>query len=76
MPRIDDIIELKKFLMERKELVARCLTEKMLIYAIGRKLEVLDRGSVEQIVSALNAKSNGLRDLVCLVVTSNIFLSK
>ena len=74
--KIDNIVELKKFLMERKELVARCLTEKMLIYAIGRKLEVLDRGSVEQIVSALNAKSNGLRDLVCLVVTSNIFLSK
>jgi hypothetical protein len=73
---INDILELKKFLMEKKELVVRCLTEKMLIYAIGRKLEVLDRGGVEQIVSALNSKGNGLRDLVCLVVTSDIFLSK
>jgi len=56
--------------------VIRCLTEKMLIYATGRKLEALDRGEVDRIVKELAGKENRLRDLVFLVATSEIFLSK
>ena len=73
---VGDILDFKKYLMEKKEMVIRCLTEKMLIYATGRKLEALDRGEVDRIVKELAKKNNGLRDLVCLVATSDIFLSK
>ena len=73
---VGDILDFKKYLMEKKELVIRCLTEKMLIYATGRKLEALDRVEVDRIVKELAEKDNGLRDLVCLVATSDIFLSK
>ena len=73
---VGDILDFKKYLMEKKELVIRCLTEKMLIYAIGRKLEALDRGEVDRIVKELAGRKNRLRDLVCLVATSDVFLSK
>jgi hypothetical protein len=74
--KIADIVEFKKMLMKRKLLVARCLTEKMLTYAIGRQLETVDRGEVDHIVSELTKKEDRLRDLVHLVVQSKIFLSK
>ena len=41
---IADIVEFKKMLLDRQPLVVRCLTEKMLTYATGRKLEAIDRG--------------------------------
>jgi hypothetical protein len=74
--KIADIVEFKKMLMQRKLLVVRCLTEKMLTYATGRQLEAVDRGEVDRIVSELTKKEDRLRDLVHLVVQSNIFLSK
>jgi hypothetical protein len=73
---INDILALKDLLMEKKQLVVRCLTEKMLIYATGRKLEVLDRGEVDRIVEELNENDNRLRKLVHLVATCELFLTK
>ena len=74
--QIADIIEFKKMLLDRKELVTRCLTTKMLTYATGRKLEATDRGEVDKILEELNQYDNRLRDLVNLVVQSSIFLNK
>jgi hypothetical protein len=73
---IADIVEFKKMLLERKELVVRCLTNKMLTYATGRQLEAADRGEVDRILEKLSQKENRLRDLVNLVVQSELFLSK
>jgi len=71
-----DIVEFKKMLMSKKQLVTRCLTKKMLSYASGRILEPTDRGEVDKIVAKLEAKGNGLRDLIKLVVQSDVFLAK
>ena len=73
---IADIVEFKKMLLERKDLVIRCLANKMLTYATGRQLEAADRGEVDRILEKLSKKENRLRDLVNLVVNSEIFLSK
>ena len=73
---ISDIVDFKKMLLERKELVIRCLTNKMLTYATGRHLEASDRGKVDLILEKLSKKENRLRDLVTLVVQSEIFLNK
>ena len=62
--------------MEKKPLVTRCLTEKLLTYASGRILEPTDRGEVDAIVAKLQTRGNGVRDLVKLVARSRIFLSK
>ena len=73
---IADIVEFKKMLRKRQPSVVRCLTEKMLTYASGRKLEALDRGEVDRIVAELGKDGDRLRDLVHLVVKSEIFLRK
>ena len=63
-------------LKERQPLIVRCLTEKMLTYATGRKLEAPDRGEIDRIVAELAKGGHRLRDLVHLVVESETFLSK
>ncbi len=73
---IKDITDLKKILLDRQELFVRNLIERMLTYASGRRLEPIDRGEVDRIVAELNKQGLGLRDLIKLVVQSEVFLSK
>ena len=73
---LSDIVTFKKMLLTREADVTRCLTEKMLTYAIGRRLEPIDRGEIDRLTAALAKNGNRLRDLVHLVATSEIFLSK
>ncbi len=74
--KVANIIEFKKMLKERKSLIVRCLTEKMLTYATGRRLEAIDRGEVDKIIEKLSKNGDRLRDLVHLVIESEIFLKK
>ena len=62
--------------MTRQQDVVRCLTEKLLTYASGRMLEPIDRGEVNRIVAELDGRGSRLRDLVHLVVQSEIFRTK
>ncbi len=71
-----DIDELKKLLVEDKDQLARCLTEKLLIYATGRGLRFSDRAAVKEIVARSRAKNYGLRSLIHEIVQSRIFLDK
>lgn len=73
---INGIEGLKRELLGRRELFARSLASKMLGYASGRLLEATDRGEVDRIVAALAEQGYGLRDLVHLVVASEIFRRK
>lgn len=65
--------ELKSFVMDRKEQFVRCLTEKMLIYAIGRGLEFYDRPTVEQIVNSLPEADYKFSALVMQIAKSRAF---
>ncbi|MEK6235341.1 MAG: DUF1592 domain-containing protein [Planctomycetales bacterium] len=67
--------EFRKLLVERQDQFNRCLTEKLMTYALGRELEVGDRPSVDEILAELDGKKSGLRDLMRLVVLSKPFLS-
>jgi hypothetical protein len=71
-----DIDELKKLLVEDKDQLARCLTEKLLIYATGRGLRFSDRAFVKEIVAHSRAKDYGLRSLIHEIVQSRVFLDK
>ena len=66
--------EFRKLLIDRQDQFNRCLTEKLLTYALGRELEVGDRPSVDNILAQLDDKNGGLRDLIRLVVLSKSFL--
>ncbi len=67
--------EFRKLLIDRQDQFNRCLTEKLMTYALGRELEVGDRPSVDEILAELDGKKGGLRDLMRLVVLSKPFLS-
>ncbi len=74
--KFDDVAGLKKILVQRKGLFARMLTERLLTYACGRRMEALDESVVETIVSDLSKKEYGLRSLIEAVVTSELFRSR
>ena len=54
-----DIADLKKLLVERKDLFARMLTERLLTYACGRRVEALDQPTVKKITTTLSKKNTG-----------------
>jgi hypothetical protein len=65
--------ELKKILKDKKELFSRCLTEKLLIYALGRGLEYYDRRSIDAILSSLQRDNYRFSTLVTEIVKSDPF---
>ncbi|MDQ6700772.1 MAG: DUF1592 domain-containing protein, partial [Acidobacteriota bacterium] len=72
----DNVAGFKKLLIERKVDFARALTERLLAYACGRRIEKLDRPHVEEIVKKLGDRGYGFRDLIELTVASDIFRGK
>jgi hypothetical protein len=65
--------ELKTILKSKKELFNRCLTEKMLTYALGRGLEAYDRCAVDKVLAALEKNQYRAFTLVVEVVKSDPF---
>lgn len=65
--------ELKTFILERKGDFVRCLTEKLMTYALGRGLEYYDRPVVEHIVKAVKAGHYKFSVLVTEIVKSEPF---
>lgn len=72
---IKDIHDFKKYLLDNKELFARCITKKLLSYATGREMTYLERGEIDKIAQKLQ-KKDGFRDLLTFVLESNIFKSR
>lgn len=70
------IREFKALLVNDKDRFAKCLTEKVLTYALGRELGFSDRPTVEAIATATIDKGYGLRTLIHQVTTSQAFLKK
>jgi len=68
--------EFKSLLLEQKERFARGLSEKMLVYALGRPVEPSDRGLIERLAAQMAADDYSLRSLIRGIVTSEAFLTK
>ena len=74
---LNGIDGLKRFLLEnRQDQFARAMTHKLTTYALGRPLSFSDRASIEEITAKLRNKGDGLADLISLIVTSDLFLTK
>ena len=67
--------EFSNLMATRHEAFTRCLTEKLLTYAIGRELGISDRPGVDSIVQELQQDDKGLGVLITLVVLSDTFRS-
>jgi hypothetical protein len=65
--------ELKNILAANRGAFAECLTEKMMIYALGRGLEVYDRAATRKIVTALAANDYRFSTLIEGIVDSAPF---
>ena len=64
---------IRTFLLDRPEQFTRCLTEKLFVYALGRRLSFADRDDIDQIVSAMPKRKYGFRDLIQQIVASEAF---
>ena len=67
--------ELKALLKDNKKFV-RCLTEKMMTYALGRGLEYFDKCAVTEIAGDMPKAENRFGALVTAIVTSEPFLKR
>jgi mono/diheme cytochrome c family protein len=65
--------ELRTILKSKSSAFCRCLTEKMLTYALGRGLESYDQPAVDQICAALGADKFRFSRLVIEIVNSDPF---
>ncbi len=68
--------EMRQILGERREEFARALTEKLMIYALGRGLQRYDRPTVKDIVKRMDTSGYGFQTLVREVVRSFPFQSR
>lgn len=68
--------DLKSIIKGKPKMFARCLTEKMLTYALGRGVEYYDRPTIERIVAALAANDYKFSVLVTGIVKSDPFTKR
>jgi len=69
----EDVRQFKRLLLADPDQITRCLTEKLLIYALGRELGFSDRPAVESIVAKVRAQQRGFRSLIHEIVQSETF---
>ena len=67
---------IREYLLSRPEQFTRCLTEKLFVYALGRRISFTDRDDIDRIVSTISKRKYGLRDLIQQIVASKPFHSK
>ena len=65
--------EFRKLVVAQDETFTRCLSRKLLTYAVGRKLNSSDRPSIDAIQREMKTPEAGLRDLIQAVVLSEMF---
>ena len=72
-PELKSLADLKKLLRDEKDAFTRCLTEKMLIYALGRGLEYYDDRAIDKIQRELATGGYKFSALVNAIVRSDPF---
>ncbi len=68
---------LKRYLLtDRQDQFAQAMVSKLMAYALGRPLTFGDRAEIENLTAQFRRRDDGLRDLIQLIVNSNLFNSK
>ena len=71
-----DVDGYKTLLLENKDSIASALTEKLLTYATGARVQFADRDDIAAIVKSIRTENYGLRSLIHRLVDSRPFLNK
>jgi hypothetical protein len=73
-PEVDGLRELKKHLLRHREHdIAKNVLEKLLTYAIGRKLTYRDRFAVDTLFEHSKQNGHELRDMIVAICQSELF---
>ena len=67
------VADLKKTILAKKDLFARCVIEKMLIYALGRGLEPYDDRAVDKALAGVTKSGFKFSSVVAEIVKSDPF---
>ena len=71
---INDITDFKTWLVDNIDLLSQCLSEKLMIYAIGRVPNYAERHEIAQLVRQNH--DHGFQDLFLALITSETFRTK
>jgi len=71
--KFQGVEDLKTIVSNKRELLARCLTEKLMTYALGRGVEYYDRPVVEGIVKTIAGEDDRFSRVVMEIVKSEPF---
>ena len=75
--RVDAVRDVQRAILERHgDDVLRSIVKNLMIYALGRPLDVTDDEIIQTIIDNLKAQGHGARELVKAVVFSPAFLEK
>lgn len=75
--KIDGVSDLKEHLItERKEEFARSLVSRLMTYALGRRLELSDQETIDELTRRFARNGYRLRDLIQNIVASTPFQTK
>ena len=72
----EDVLQFKKLLLENEEVIARNITEQLLVYATGSPVGFADRDEVSAILEKSRDSEFGMRTIIHEIVQSPLFLRK
>ena len=74
--RFSDFAEFKALLLEQDDRFRRAFAEKMFLYALGRPVEVRDRGTIDGIATKMSQNGDTFRGTVQALVEAQVFRTK
>ena len=74
--KFDNVDDFKRLLLADPDPIARCIAQKLIVYATGTPIRPADRAVVTEIVQRIRARDRGMRTLIHEVVSSELFLNK
>ncbi|MBA3936526.1 MAG: DUF1592 domain-containing protein [Planctomycetes bacterium] len=74
---LDGLDGLKRYLLaDRQDQFARAVVHKLAVFALGRPLQFADRADLDKLTATFRAGGDRLRDLITLLVLSDLFQAK
>ena len=74
--KLNDIRDLKRFLVNNREYFTGCLARKLMTYATGRQLNYREKKVIEGIVSKNISNGNKFQDLLLDLISSEVFKAR
>lgn len=74
--KLDDVADLKRYLIQNPDIFSRCLAEKLLVYATGRPMNFGDQRVIDEVIEKVKKRGNGFQDLIVEIVLSESFATK